>query len=58
MSGRRAAAQPRRTAMAESRWPAIGALVVALAAYGTLPSSVPLLLRAAVGPCSWCPCCC
>jgi uncharacterized membrane protein len=48
MSGRRAAAQPRRTAMAESRWPAIGALVVALAAYGTLPSSVPLLLRAAV----------
>jgi uncharacterized membrane protein len=49
MSGRRAAAeQPRRTVMAESRWPAVLALGVALAAYGALPSSVPLLLRAVV----------
>jgi hypothetical protein len=34
--------------MAESRWPAVLALGIALAAYGALPSSVPLLLRAVV----------
>ncbi|HEV7622533.1 MAG TPA: hypothetical protein VGO26_00235 [Amnibacterium sp.] len=49
MSGRRAAAsRPPRTVLAESRWPAVGALVVALAAYAALPSSVPLALRAVV----------
>lgn len=48
MSGRRAATTPPRTVSAESRWPAVLALLLALAAYGALPSHFPLWLRIAV----------
>ncbi len=48
MSGRRSATRPERTALAESRWPAALGVAVALAAYGTLPSSVPVWLRVVV----------
>ena len=48
MAGRRSAEQPPRTVLAESRWPAGLAVLVALAAYGALPSSVPVWLRIVV----------
>ncbi|MGN6742137.1 MAG: hypothetical protein ACTHJL_02410 [Amnibacterium sp.] len=48
MSGRRAATAPPRAVSAESRWPAVVGLLLALAAYGALPSHVPLWLRIAV----------
>jgi uncharacterized membrane protein len=48
MTGRRAADAPPRRANAESRWPAVLGLLVALAAYAALPSHFPLWLRIAV----------
>jgi len=48
MPGRRAASPPPRTVGAESRWPAVLGLAVALAAYGALPSTFPVVLRIVV----------